>query len=383
MEKEIWKWILDGFSNEGIANIALRLGIKIPGFRQLNPKQSKFKIVRPKIIMEALKPKNEQSLVDFFEIVAKKQTEAEAESLREQSIEELLEIVEDGLPPSLILSVLLTGEDEEHRAKAEELYTTLNEQGKLDLLEQQADEMVEDEEIEDEEDNLRVKTLQEELKSAQQQIDKLEKKLKKVEQKSDDLKLKEAKAKTELKNERNRSKEEKNTLLNEINVLKGEVGNLKHQVKSFPSEKENFQKKQNKQSELIKTKDKEISRLNALVLKLTADLEKLPEKLDRTAEKHESMSSANPKVKVALIGDPKNTKILKYVNNLELTILQGIEVEENETYIVLNSSDQVWLLTYKIPRSIQKRVRARTSQEKIKEFATFNELENYMLKGML
>ena len=82
-----------------------------------------------------------------------------------------------------------------------------------------------------------------------------------------------------------------------------------------------------------------------------------------------------------MIGDPKNSRIQKYPK-FELTIIEGPDVQE-EIHLALDRLDQIWLLTYKIPTSIQKRVRSLGKGKHMKEFATFNDLENYMLKGMI
>lgn len=378
MEKEIWKWILNSFSDEGIVNIAKTLGIKIPGFRQLNSQQKNFNIIRPKIIQAALQQKFAKKLRKFFHSAIEKQTKVE--SLKEKSIEELLEILEEDMQPSFLLGMLLSCEDEESQEKAIQIYRKLKGEKKLDLLEQQADEKESSPEMEDVQDDETFKSLQEEMKSAQQTIEKLEKKLKNIEKKNEELKAKETKIQVALKNEKKRGKEEKNTLSHEIHSLKGEIGSLKHQVKSISSEKELLQNQMDKQTASINTKDEEIKRLNALTLKLRTDLEKLSNIQERSADVQGNQR--DPKIKVALIGDPKNSRIQTY-NKFELTVIEGTEIQEEETPIVLNNTDQIWMLTYKIPKSIQKRVRSLVTEKKIIEFPTFIDLENYMLKGMV
>ena len=118
MEKEIWKWILDNFSDEGIAAIAQIFEIKIPGFRQLNSQQKNFKIVRPKIIQAALHQRYAQDLNEFFRETTEE--EFEIESFKEKRIEELVQLVEEEMSLSILLSVLLSSEDEENQEKAEE-----------------------------------------------------------------------------------------------------------------------------------------------------------------------------------------------------------------------------------------------------------------------
>src|SRR4051794_20504380 len=124
MEKEIWKWILESFNDEGIANIGQNIGIKIPGFRQINPHQKRFKILRPALIQEAIHQRNATRLRCLFDEIAEE--DEKLLTYRGCSIEELLLAVEEELVPSILLSVLLSSEDEEDHAKAVEIYRTLS-----------------------------------------------------------------------------------------------------------------------------------------------------------------------------------------------------------------------------------------------------------------
>jgi chromosome segregation ATPase len=381
MEKEIWKWILETFSDEGIANIANTFGIKIQGFRHINAQQKKFKIVRQRIIQEALHQRNAQNLITFFDSAA--EGKPEIESLRGKSIEELLHSVEEDLHPSILLGVLLSSEDEEDQAIAQEIYVKLKEEDKLDLLEKQADAKLENAEYDEEEQGEQVIKIHKELEAAQQNMEKLEKKLKKLEQKNEELKTQEALAQAAIKSERKQWKADKKELLHEIQTLKGEIGTLKSKTKSVFTENESFYKRFENQAEIEKKKDDEIKRLHALVLKLNTDLDKLSNLQGQGPVGQVSQTpEANNNIRVAMIGDPKNSRIQKY-NRFDLTILVGSEMEEEKNQNVLDRVDQVWFLTYKIPRSVQRRVSSIVKGKQMKEFATFIDLENYMLKGMI
>jgi hypothetical protein len=96
----------------------------------------------------------------------------------------------------------------------------------------------------------------------------------------------------------------------------------------------------------------------------------------RSTIKTAPVSSA--KIQVALIGDPKN-KGLEKNPKFELHIFEGPEVTSQG----LDGLDQIWLLTYKTPRSVQKRVKSCISGKPTFEFTTFTELEHHMLKGLV
>jgi hypothetical protein len=192
-----------------------------------------------------------------------------------------------------------------------------------------------------------------------------------LEQKNEELKSKETSIQSALQTEKKRSKE----LSQEVNSLKGEIGNLKHKLKTASPDTTLLQKKMDNQAATLKTKVEEISRLNALVLKLNTELGKLSTIKEK---KVETAPAASSKIKVALIGDPKN-KGLEKNSKFELSIFEGPEVTSQG----LDGLDQIWLLTYKIPRSVQKRVKSCVSGKPIFEFTTFTEIEHHMLKGLV
>jgi chromosome segregation ATPase len=371
MDREIWKWILDSFSDEEIAMISEIFRLKIPGFRQINPQQKNFKMVRPKIIQSALHQKYAEKLNGYVITRAEVQLDVKVASLRKKSVKTLLQLTEEDIKPSILLGILLASDNEKEREKAEKIYSKLKTEQKLNVLEKQVGGDSSTTEIEEPQDQDSFKALQEELKLAQQTIDKLGKRLKKLEQKNEELKSKETSIQASLQTEKKRSKE----LTQEVNSLKGENGSLKHKLKTAFPETTSLQKKVDNQAATLKTKEKEISRLNALVLKVNTELDKLStikEKMVHTAP------TSSAKIKVALIGDPKN-KGLEKNSKFELNILEGPEITSKG----LEGIDQIWLLTYKIPRSVQKRVKSSVSGKPIFEFLTFTELEHHMLKGLV
>ncbi|WP_066255457.1 McrB family protein [Neobacillus drentensis] len=270
MEKEIWKWILETLNDEAIANIGQNIGIKISGFRQINPHNKRFKILRPALIQEALHQRNATKLKCFFDEIAEE--DEELVTFRGRSMEELLLVVEEELVPSILLSVLLSSDDEEEHAKAVEIYRTLRDEEKLEAFEKRPEETVEVDEGKEEESQ--VTYLKDELKQALQKNVKLERKLKKLEQRIEELKEKESIAQIAIKNERKQLKDEKKVLSQDNHSLKGEVGSLKKKVLELSSEKELNQKKLEKQINALKAKDEEIAKLHALMLKERTEHEK-------------------------------------------------------------------------------------------------------------
>jgi hypothetical protein len=319
MEKEIWKWILETFTDEGIANIALTFGIRIPGFRQINPQQKNFKIVRQRIIQEALHQRNAQNLANFFQLAA--ENKPELVSLKGKSIDEQLQAIEEEIYPSILLGVLLSSNDVADQSRAQEIYIKLKDEDKLDLLEKIGEEKFSEKNDEEQEETFA--QLQILLNSAHQKIEKLEKKLNKFEQKNEELKNQEALAQAKLKNERKQWKEEKKEFIQENNFLKGEQGALKHIANSVTSEKDSLQKKLKKLAESLKKKEDEISSLHARVLKLTTEL-----------EKEKAQQSDNPiENRLQDYGDKKPAFMLEAVKEIAATstLLMEKPVQRNRT----------------------------------------------------
>ena len=378
MEKEIWRWLLETYSDEGIANIGENLGIKVAGFRHIKPQQKNFKILRPKLIQEILHPKNTPNLINFFQTLSEEATDLQ--KYRGESTESLLQFIEEEeVSPSILLSVLMSSEDEEDIEKAQELFVQLREEKRLNLLEDQINGLIEEQDELNQDSGL--KELQAELKLAQQKGASLERKLKKSEQKNEELKGKALTDQDSFKREKKLWKEEKKGLTVENQELKAEKGSLINQLAALTPEKESLQKQISEQTTSLKKKDDEIARLNALLLKLKTEQQKgsVSPLADKEVQEP-PVQIEETKLKVAVIGDPKNTRVQRY-NKFELIIIDAAEIQAEKNNEVLNRAEQIWLLTYKTPKGIQKRVRSLIKDKEIYEFATFIDLENYMVKG--
>ncbi|WP_042463142.1 hypothetical protein [Neobacillus dielmonensis] len=379
MEKEVWKWVLENFSDEAIANIGHNLGIKVPGFRQINHQQKKFKLLRPKLIQEAVHPKNSAMLKDFFNKIAEG-----ADGLaewRDKSTDELLESIGVEIPPSMLFSVLMSSEIEEDIKRGQEIFIKLKEEEKLTILERQAEEKREEAEKNSEQEYEQLKQLQEEVHQFQQKISNLEKKVKKSERKNEDLKEKATVAQVGFEQEKKQWREEKKSLSQEMQALKEEYGKVKNKLADVAPELETLKNKMDHQAVLLKRKDDEIARLNALLLKLKTEQDRpIKEKNNDYEQQQLATSSEQEAIPVAVIGDPMNTRVQKY-KRYDLTIIEASEIHDERTNETLQQVEQIWLLTYKTPRGIQKRVKSLVKEKPIQEFATFIDLENYMMKG--
>ncbi|WP_102262592.1 hypothetical protein [Mesobacillus jeotgali] len=382
-EKDLWKWILDNFSDNGVASIGRNLGLKIPGFRQINPQLKNFKVLRPKLINEALSPNNLSDLRGFFNSVA----EGDEKFLqhRGKSKAELQSLMEEEITPSILLSVMLSSDDENDINNALELAEQLIEEGKLDQMEKYAEENFGDEEGTEEEVESKPLVKDEDVIQLQQKIAALEKKLVKSEQKNEELKAKLTDVQNALNSEKKAWKEEKKGLTQEIHTLKSQQGGLKSSAESAYAERDSMEKKMEQQKAIMKKKDEEISRLNAVILNFKTQQKNNLEEQSVVAEsvnagQEQLLIQEENRINVAVIGDPKNSRVQRY-NKFNLNIIESSDIEEEKQKDIVEAADQIWLLTYKIPRSVQKRLKTVFKDRDTQEFATFIDLENHMQKG--
>jgi chromosome segregation ATPase len=382
-EKDLWKWILDNFSDNGVASIGRNLGLKIPGFRQINPQQKNFKVLRPKLINEALSPKNINDLKGFFNSVAEE--EEKFLEHRGKSKEELLSLMEEEITPSILLSVLLSSDDENDINNALVLAEQLTEEGRLDQMEKYAEGNFGFEDGTVEEVEAKPSANNDDIKQLQQKIVALEKKLVKSEQKNEELKAKVTEVQNALNADKKQWKEEKKGLTQEIHTLKSQQGGLKSSAEAAYAERDSMEKKMEQQKSIMKKKEEEISRLNAVILNLktqqknNSEEESVAAETGITEQDHPSIQEEN-RINVAVIGDPKNTRVQRYPK-FNLNILESSDIEEEKQKDIIETADQIWLLTYKIPRSVQKRLKTVLKGRDTQEFATFVDLEKHMQKG--
>lgn len=386
-ERVIWKWILDGFSDNEMANIGKILELKVPGFRQINPKIKNFKILRPKLIYEALVPKNASKLKRFFNTA----TEENADNLeyRGKNQEDLLLAIGKEIAPSVLFTALLSSSEEMDVRNAIEIYAKLEAEGKLEQMEKLAEEDLEDADTTDGKEDQKWTESQEELKEAQQKVISCEKKLKKSEQKNENLKAQINSVQLDFDTERKEWKEEKKKLIKEIQMLSSENSKLNSEAEAAHVEIATINKKYEQQQVVTKRKDEEISRLNALILKLKTNSTREERQAESSKAKAAGAAQqeidATPvaeenKMQVAVIGDPKNSRVQRY-KKFNLNIIEASEIEEERNKNILDSVNRIWLLTYKTPRGAQKRIKSMLKGKEILEFATFIDLENHMKKG--
>ncbi|WP_026691863.1 hypothetical protein [Peribacillus kribbensis] len=389
-EKDLWKWILENFSDKGLANIGKTLGIKIPGFRQINPMQKNFTVLRPKLIQEALSPKKIGDLKDFFNTVTEKNEEAL--KYRGQKQVELMPTIGTVIVPSILLSALLSSPDEDDVKTALYIYTSLKEEYRLEELERQAEGTL-NEENDSEVMDVESKAVdtEQELKQAHEKINSAEKKLKKSEQKNENLKAQLASIQASYDAEKKQWKEEKKKMTKDIQTLSSENGKTKSDARAALGEKDAAIKKLEQQQDAMKKKDDEISRLNALILKLKTDHSKEVQPPQNshepvvatetvTDQTKSTFESQGKRIQVAVIGDPKNSRVQRY-KRFSLHIIEASELDEEKTHELFDSADRIWLLTYKTPRGVQKRIKTMLKDREIQEFTTFIDLENHMKKG--
>ena len=369
--KEIWKYVLESLEDKELVEIGQVLNVNIPGFRKITP-QTNIKLFRPRLINASLTVSNLEGLRVYYEI--KLETEDERLELRDFTVDELIEEMKDKIRPSTLFTILLSSKDVTHIEKAEEIYTILKGEDLLSLYEEKDLRKAATNE-EDEKDILE-ENANEKVKQAEGIVKKLEKNLAKATEKNEELKKRMDDEQRRFEIEKKEWKMTKKELNQEIHELKSEMGKLINQYEELTN---NVTKKElvneEKDAEL-RRKEAEISRLNALCL----TFQTAKEEVATSIEEDEPNVDDTSKINVAVIGDPKNTRVHRY-EKFHLTIIDSGDVEAFLEDNQFKRYEEVWLLTYRSSRSVQKKVISFLDAKQLMEFRDFVDLEKYMIEG--
>ena len=326
MSRSVWKWVLEAETEEAIGSYLKATNAKIDGFRS---KTTKSKIPRA-IITQALLEKQPLTKLKkhYYEHT---QTCEKCQKYLQSDKEKLLFLIRDSSRTLEIFKALLGSSDDKHEIILNEIFETLSQQGELEILSQN---------IKHNQD------CEKELNKLQESVAEYETKLEEHEKQ-----LLEIKDKVKLLNQ-------------EISKSKSEIALLKEQNK----------------------KDK------TFYERTIAELQAQLKESERTLEKHKSDSSELAKendalkkqlsdcqvINIALVGNGCriSTKILNVVP-LDIRNLPSNFEEQ------LLEIDQVWLLKYETPLSLQRKVTKTISAAKLRVFDSKDELDEYVRGGLI
>lgn len=351
MEKEIIEWILTAIPNEYLIRFANELGIKMPGFRAINVKTINNipkRLLVQKMVAGKLLIKAKKALGDWAS------SAIEVNGLRTETLNDLYLQYENEI--YLPLSALITSENSEDTRRAVDLYHLLKE---------------------DQTNNLKNETHRSDVNPPEDTVAELQKMIreheniiKKSTQEINELKKTNKRLKEQLEKQTMKNKNEKYSLSNELLHLKDEhrsaskrwfeeKGHLLLQIQSLEDE---LQKKQD-----------EITKLNAHINNFGNQAEVA---VSNQAEEY----VVEEKKRVIIIGRVPSTHKFDKALSWIIQTSDDNDIKTTLENINLDNYQEIWVLTYGVPLSLQMKMRRTIDSGKLKEFSSFDELKNYIAR---
>ncbi|GAB7388790.1 hypothetical protein BSNK01_26280 [Bacillaceae bacterium] len=394
MSKHAWKWILSVIPDQELGRMINRIGIEIPGVRKNHIPNSK--IFKPRIISTVLQPKNLFKLQKHLQtMIHEKEEWKKLIPIREMEAHDIQESMQkNGWLLSDVLIVLLCSPEPNHQQKGEQLFETLKNTDSLFLSENE-EKMISrrsSPETETHKEAEKANLTSNKLEELQKRLEETESKVRFLEENIKEL--------------QKRHEMDKNNWQIAKENFKNIINNLKKEIQKKDVALQQKEKQQSRLEEELLANDKTLKQTQELVQQKEKQIEILEKKLEQYKEKVKGMedeldqykkllqnlfnqeSTAKihrtqplPKKKIALIGNPKNNRIYEF-EHYELNIIEAFDLEQAIENRQLQSADEIWMLTYKIPSMKQQRVREYVEQGKLREFNNFIELHKYMsIKG--
>jgi len=354
VNKTILKWILTQQEAAVLYDLATATACKVKGFREIT--RNNIKQVRPQVMNELQKTtKAARVRLELRKHIDNKLTEEVVKDLRAKNQEELLELIHTkNYSLADILIILVTG-DEDQSALADALFTSISEQGSLaqyepqaDSIQEQAEEPAAMETTAPSSEPL-VRELEEQLFQERDKVIQL------------DAALKELREKRKI----------------EVQEWKKERKTYTEEIKKLATELDDASKQGMEQEAVIIGLKAEVAKLEAEV----KGLAKQAETKTKTPEAGQTLTQvvhlAPNKMKVVLLGEDVNESILN-TPKFEVELVGNSQIED---FLQRGShAEQIWMLSFQISPSKQRKLRNAYTGSNFKEFATLVDLQSYINK---
>lgn len=336
-----WKWLLQTIDDTLLTNIAKAMQIRIPGFRDDHWDKS-IKLLRPRIIQTMLQP---QQLLDLQQ-AASARLEPEVLALREQGEPQLLEQVPGQFAPAQVLLALLSSSEESIAAKGETLFASWQESGLLSQEQAVANEGEHGD------------AAAERIDAYIQQVTALEAKLRRREKKLQKLTTELAQTKTSVTRAKKHWQEERKQLVRQLTERDATIEDCERQLAE--------------QAQLIAQLQEQIAQAAIAGCEGTVDVVQQ----DQAAE---SPALAT----IAVVGNLPQINLSAACDiGYKLTHIAPNELQTEQTLSLLQSVDQVWLLTYATPLPLQRRLREIVPSEILSCFHNYREYIRNLGQGV-
>ncbi|NRR23659.1 hypothetical protein [Brevibacillus sp. MS2.2] len=340
MSDNYWKSAIELIPIEFLIQFKELNGVKIsiPGFRTIDPTN---KIVWLKLIQELVKPKQKEKILT--ELKRKVENDITLMEYLKLDREELLSKIQAGESFKEVIFALLSDQSDDAHKKLLYILNKIQHKSKKTSMESERSK-----ENADNSD----KKLNEEIKKRM----KLEQKV------------------IEFQSKLNQLRQEYD---GEKNKLKAQSSKQEALIKQYKLEIKQLETQNN---ELLGKCDKLQSKNNDLMIELEnlSNTIKERESLEINVNQNDEINKAEELPKVVLIGNPMNSFISKNVT-YDIQIIEPEHLEIDTHKPILEQSQQVWILAYRINRKHQEKVnKCIPTNKQIHRFADFHSLQNYI-----
>jgi chromosome segregation ATPase len=375
MDKTIWKKILDSMPAEDFIRLTSACEIHVKGFRKISSEN--YKLVKPKLMTEALKNGNLERICLLFdkksELISLQEDDdvEDVVDYRSMELEQLMDAFEKGAALFEILGSLHSSSNPNHIKLAKEF------EKQISLKEHQTNSnslQPDMGDVERMQENDEIKHLQKDLDNFQKALKAVEKKLIKSEAKNNDWQIKFQTLESEYHTAKRNWKEEKKELIKSKTSLQQEVTTKENQLLKIDE-------KIRQLTDNIVAKDQEIQDKNAKISHLNAKLltSNQQNHVPQFVGDNHIKSQKNNRKKIAIIGNPKNKRI-EETTHVNLEVIEVTDVDKKLAESAFECFDELWLLTYKVPSTKQKLIFEKVNKP-IVELRTFIALLNLVENG--
>jgi chromosome segregation ATPase len=364
MDKTIWKRILESMPNEDFIRLTSACDINVKGFRKITPEN--FKMIKQKLLMEALKNNNLKRISILFDKKSEFLTLQDEDEIdfRTMTKEELLAAYEKGAELFEILGSLHSSSEAAHINLAIEFEKEISHKKIPDTTI----------EVETPEKSIDIENIGRELELARMRVLSAEKKLAKAQQKNVEWQNRYNQVEAELSSAKRNWKDEKKEFIRFKTSLQQEVVTKANLVKKVEEQIFELSNKIKQQEIELLDRNSKISHLNAKLLNSNGF-----QGISDNQEMITDESNAQNKIKIAIIGNPKNKRVVEN-NHFDIVVFEVSDIEHAIDTNAFDTFDEIWLLTYKVPTTKQKLVLERLKNT-VLEISTFINLRAKVERG--
>ncbi|UFJ40742.1 hypothetical protein LOK74_22570 [Brevibacillus humidisoli] len=379
--KEIWKWIFEIAPDHFLLSVAKvkGLNLRIPGVSDVQHiKKEQLRAFRPRIINGLLKNDKLFYICQHFdEIPFDDELIEKISQIRERDSDNLYaEIQSDDTAIDLpsVLMVLLSSSEPDDHTKAAALFEKVKEKGELDAHAQkikQSEQKEKENREEQPEPERKAETAEYEKQYRQEK-----KRSEILQQKLDECKEERERERREWKEAKQAYEAETQTIKRELHRKEQEVARQEAAIAKLEQDKEQLRTSLQQAQARIKELEQSKQSLQSRIDQEKQAAEEMKKQLELIKIIHGIEGTDDIKIKVLLFGNPRNRRVFS-IPKYAVRVVESSEIDQFLESEPQAKADEVWVLTYRVPREQQVRLQ-QIYQSKVVEFADFHKLKTYM-----